>query len=126
MKALLYSSLTLLAFLLASCAHWDTITRSMTFADQPKIDVIDMAIDVAKELDFPPVTKVDKASGIVQFGAFGEPVLGLTAQVMVRPGNKVDVTVVRGSEYVALSAEQAADNFKKKLEERIKLAQTSK
>ena len=71
-------------------------------------------------MDFPPVTKLDKTNGIVEFGAFGIPVTGITAQVRVRADNQLDVTVKRGSVYISLPVEETADKFKSALEARLK------
>jgi hypothetical protein len=127
MKTINFAFLVTATLLLLGCAHFPTTTRSIVLEEQAaKVDVLELAIDVAKEMDFPPVTKLDKASGIVEFGAFGTSTTGVTAQVMIRPANKVDVTVRRGSVYVPLPVEGIADEFKTKLEERIKRAQTGK
>ena len=112
-----------LIILFLGCAHWPTATRSISIdKEAAKKDIIELAIDVAKSMGFPPVTKLDKPSGIVEFGKFGSSVTGITAQVRIRPDNQVDITVIRGSVYIPLPVEETADKFRNLLVERLQQA----
>jgi hypothetical protein len=82
-------------------------------------DVLELAIDAAKAVDLPSATKIDKANGLVAFGAFGMPVLGYTAQVRQRSDGQLDVTVKRGSVYVPLGVDEKAKEFVTALETRL-------
>ncbi|HEX3799308.1 MAG TPA: hypothetical protein VH413_11450 [Verrucomicrobiae bacterium] len=123
MKTIYSLAFGALILLLVGCVHFPT--KSADIAYSPAIkqgDVIEMAIEVARSLDFPPATKIDKANGIVEFGAFGQPMLGITAQVRVKSEGQLEVNVTRGSEYVPLGVDKKADEFRDKLEERLRTA----
>lgn len=62
--------------------------------------VLDIAADAGKAVGFPPVTKIDKANGIVEFGNYEMSELGTTAQVRVRDDHKAEITVKRTSVYI--------------------------
>ena len=81
--------------------------------------VLEAAIEVAPEINLPVMTKMDKADGLVEFGGFEQPELGLSAQVRVRPDNQVEIIVKRGSTFFPLSADANADTFKTRLAERL-------
>jgi hypothetical protein len=59
--------------------------------------VLEAAIEVAPEVNLPVMTKMDKANGLVEFGSFEQPNLGLSAQVRVTPDNQLEIVVKRGS-----------------------------
>ncbi len=112
----------LLLVLISSCAFFPTATKTIPVDNQiqNRAEILELAVDVAKSMNFPEVTKFDPANGIVEFGAFGMPVTGITAQVRVRSDNRnVDVTVKRGSVYVPLAVEETANQFSNKLHERL-------
>ena len=118
-----------LTLFFVSCAHFPTVSRTISIDGQVqnRAEILELAVDVAKSMNFPEVTKFDQANGVVEFGAFGMPVTGLTAQVRVRSDNKnVDITVKRGSVYVPLPVEETANEFTKKLQERLQQRQISK
>lgn len=122
MKLIKVTAVLLIAILLG-CAHFPTVTKSIPvdIQFQNRAEILELAVDVAKSMNFPEVTKFDPANGIVEFGAFGMPVTGITAQVRVRSDNKnVDVTVKRGSVYVPLPVEETANQFASKLQERLR------
>ena len=87
-------------------------------------DVVEAAITVGRELSFPAATKIDKTEGIVEFGPFGTPFVGVTAQARVKSDGDLEVTVNTWSRFVAESADDPAQAFKAKLE--AKLAETAK
>jgi hypothetical protein len=82
-------------------------------------DVYDAIIDAARESSLPAMTKEDKADGIIEFGGFEGPELGLAAQVRIRSDNQLEITVKRGSVFVPMSADADADVFKNKVEARL-------
>lgn len=81
--------------------------------------ILDASIDAANEAGLPTATKVDKENGVVQFGAFGTPIMGYTAQVRVRPDGSIEVTVQRGSTIVTLSPDEGAQRFAEALRRRL-------
>lgn len=103
--------------LLVGCAHMPVASNALTYSEKLTSDqVLDAAVDAARVVKLPPVTKLDKANGIVTFGGFGMPQLGLSAQVQVRSGHTLDVAVQRGSVYVPLGAGGKATEFRNALE----------
>ncbi len=107
--------------LLTGCVFAPTTSRTISLTGKvPTGDVLENAIEVAKLVNFPPMTKLDKANGIVEFGGFGMSELGITAQVRVRPDNQAEITVKRGSAYIPLGADKQADAFRNQLESRLK------
>jgi hypothetical protein len=120
MKTIYSLTFGALTLLLVGCVHFPTKSADITYSPTTKQgDVIELAIEVARSMDFPPATKIDKANGIVEFGAFGHPMLGITAQVRVKSEGELEVNVTRGSEYVPLGVDKTADEFRSKLEERL-------
>lgn len=110
----------LLFTLLVGCAHMPTANNTVIVPESAqKADLLEIAIDVAKEMKLPPVSKLDKANGIVEFGGFDGPMLGTTAQVRIRSDKNLDVTIKRGSAYVPLPVEKTAAEFKQKLEAKL-------
>ena len=61
------------------------------------LDLLDVAVDAAKAVGLPSVTKLDKAAGLVEFGSLDAPGTGYAAQVRRRPDGQLDVTVKRGT-----------------------------
>ena len=57
--------------------------------------VLEAAIEVAPQANLPAMTKMDKANGIVEFGAFEGPELGVTAQVRIRPDQQLEIVIKR-------------------------------
>lgn len=107
--------------LVVGCAHFPQETRFVQIDNSfSKTELLEIAIDIAREMNFPPMTKLDKSSGIVEFGDFGAPVTGITAQVRIAPKNRIDITVVRGSVYVPLPVKDIADEFKIAFESKLK------
>jgi hypothetical protein len=109
-----------LAILATGCVYFPTTTRMVAIAPQTKSDVVlEAAVDAAQDVDFPPMTKMDKANGIVEFGSFEMPELGITAQVRVRSDGSAEITVKRGSTYIRQGVDKQADAFKAKFEEKL-------
>ena len=109
----------LLAFTLVGCAHFPTATRSIPAPTKAGVDVVEAAIDAARELKFPPATKIEKQNGLVEFGNWGLPDTGIAAQVRRRGDGTIESTVRVGSVYVAKDPEGLADKFAKLIEEKI-------
>lgn len=105
--------------LLAGCAFSPSAHRTVPIPQSAQRDVLEIAIEAARSVDLPLPTKVDKANGVVEFGAFGTGVIGYTAQVRVRSDGQLDVTVERGSIYVPLDVDQEAQAFVTALESRM-------
>jgi hypothetical protein len=82
--------------------------------------VLEAAADAARSSGLPPVTKMDKANGVVEFGGFGMPELGTSAQVRVRSDHQAEVTVKRHSAYVPLGTGKKADQFQAAFESRLR------
>jgi hypothetical protein len=82
-------------------------------------DVVETAIAVGREIGFPPATKIDKTEGIVEFGPFGMPAIGITAQARVKSDGDLEVTVNTLSRLVAESADEPAQAFKAQFESRL-------
>jgi len=61
------------------------------------LDLLDVAIAAARDVDLPAVTKHDKANGVVEFGPFDTASSGYSAQVRQRPEGGLAVTVKRGA-----------------------------
>jgi len=121
MKKLRFSFITMFILLVVGCAHFPQETRFVQIDNSfSKTELLEIAIDIAREMNFPPMTKLDKSSGIVEFGVFGAPVTGITAQVRIAPKNRIDITVVRGSVYVPLPVKDIADEFKRTFESKLK------
>lgn len=120
-KRILLSLSFALATLFTGCAHMPTATRSVALSPTASTEaVLEAAVDAAREAGLPAVSKMDKANGVVEFGAFGMPELGVTGQVMVRSGHVADLTVKRGSVYIPLKADEQADKFRAAFEERLR------
>jgi hypothetical protein len=82
-------------------------------------DIIEFAITAAREVGFPPATKIDKENGLVEFGGYGTTVMGITAQVRVKSSTEVEVTVKRLSVYIPLGVDKQADAFTARLKEHL-------
>lgn len=108
--------------LFIGCASFPTATNTILMEGQfsvHKVGIMEQAIEAARSMDFPPMTKFDKDNGIVEFGKFGGHALGLTAQVRIRSDNNVDVTVKRGSIYGSLPVKETTDEFTRRLKEQL-------
>ena len=95
-------------------------TASSTVAVPARLtsrQVLDIAADAGKAVGFPPVTKIDKANGVVEFGNYEMSELGTTAQVRIREDNKAEITVKRTSVYVPFND---ADEIEKKFQAAFK------
>jgi hypothetical protein len=104
--------------------YFPTANRTVGVPSQIKSDlVLEAAVDAAEDVNFPPMTKMDKANGIVEFGSFEMPEMGITAQVRVRSDGQVEITVKRGSAYVRKGVDKQADAFKAKFEEKLHAAE---
>jgi len=120
------SRIALLAFAttaIVGCAHFPTASR--TVAIPPSIEseeVLDIAADSAKAVGLPPVTKLDKANEIVEFGGFGNPELGTTGQVRIRADGQAEITIKRGSVYIPMDVEDMTQKFQTEFESRLKAA----
>lgn len=109
--------------LFAACAHFPTSSHTVAVpAAAQGRDVLEVAIEAARSVGLPPVTKLDKANGVVEFGSFGMDVIGYTAQVRQRSDGQLDVTVKRGSVYVPLGVDEKAREFVTALEARLRQA----
>lgn len=107
--------------LLAGCAHFPTRNESLSIpATIPPSQVLELVIDAGRQVNFPPATKIDKANGIVEFGTFGMPVIGITAQARVRDDNTLDVTVKRGSVYIPMPVDPDSQRFKDAIEKNFR------
>src|SRR5687768_1579493 len=92
--------------LAAACAHAPTATQTVDVpAPARSLDLLDIAVDAARAVGLPAVTKLDKANGVVEFGSFDTAATGYAAQVRRRPDGQLDVTVKRGSANGAGSVE---------------------
>ena len=109
---------------ITGCAPMSVVMRTVPVPTSIKQgDIIEIAITAAREVNFPPATKIDKENGIVEFGDYQGPELGITAQVRVKSQNEIEVTVRRGSVYIPLGADKQADAFTAKLKERLSEAE---
>jgi hypothetical protein len=115
-----HSGLPLAVLIAAGCAYFPTYNQTIPVpASAHARDVLEVAIDAAKAVGLPPTTKVDKANGVVEFGAFGRPVTGYSAQVRVRSDGQLDVTVRHGSVYVPSGVKGKAQEFVAELQARL-------
>jgi len=107
--------------LVAACAFAPTATHTVAVpAVAQGRDVLELAIEAARSAGLPPVTRLDKVNGLVEFGAFGFDAIGYTAQVRQRSDGQLDVTVKRGSVYVPLGVDEKAKEFVAALEARLR------
>jgi PBP1b-binding outer membrane lipoprotein LpoB len=119
-----YVSVIALAVLITGCAIQSYVPsnsiRTIPLDGKLTNDaVLEAAVEIAEEVSLPAMTKMDKADGIVEFGGFERTEMGLSAQVRVRPDNKLEIIVKRGSVFFAQNADADADTFKTRLEERL-------
>ncbi len=107
--------------LVAGCAHVPTANQTVAVpAPARNLDLLEVAIDAARAVGLPAVTKLDKANGVVEFGSFDTAATGYTAQVRRRPDGQLDVTVKRGSADVPGSVEEKAKEFVAALDARLR------
>lgn len=105
--------------LVAGCAHVPTANQTVAVpAPARNLDLLEVAVDAARAVGLPAVTKFDKANGLVEFGSFDTAATGYTAQVRQRPDGQLDVTVKRGSADVPGSVEDKAKEFTAALDAR--------
>ncbi|HSR13693.1 MAG TPA: hypothetical protein VLS90_19755 [Thermodesulfobacteriota bacterium] len=115
-----------IALLLAGCAHPQPGKSASGVESVDKGEILMMAVEVAKSMNFPEVTRFDREEGVVEFGSFGRQVVGLTAQVKISPDNaSVGIVVKRGSVYVPVSAEPTGQEFMRKFQEKLKRKQAT-
>jgi hypothetical protein len=81
--------------------------------------VVNAVIEAARAASLPAMTKMDKANGIIEFGSFELPEMGLTAQVRLVSDTSLEITVRRGSAFIARNAEAQADAFRDRIAERL-------
>jgi uncharacterized protein YgiM (DUF1202 family) len=106
--------------LVAGCAV-PTATQTVAVpAPARSLDVLEVAVDAAKAVGLPAVTKLDKTNGVVEFGSFETPASGYAAQVRRRPDGELDVTVKRGSGDGAGTVEEKAREFVAALDARLR------
>jgi hypothetical protein len=113
--------------LAAACAHTPTATQTVDVpAPARSLDVLDVAVEAARAVGLPPVTKLDKAGGVAEFGSFDSGATGYTAQVRRRPDGQLDVTVKRGSGEGAGTVEAKAKEFVAAVDARLRQAPASR
>ncbi len=105
--------------LIAGCATVPTATHTVAApAAARNLDLLDVAIAAARDVDLPAVTKHDKGNGVVEFGSFDTAASGYSAQVRQRPEGGLAVTVKRGPG-AAGSVEDVARAFVAALDARL-------
>jgi hypothetical protein len=108
--------------MLTACGGvFPVVTKSILPPTKPDAEMVEAAIDVARDMAFPPATKIDKQNGLVEFGSFTTSHTGITAQVRRRTDGSVEVTVRNGAVYFAKSPDETAAKFTRELESRIKV-----
>lgn len=113
---------TAVAFL-AGCAHVPTAHQTAAVrVPAGDFDLLQVAIDAARAVGLPGVTKFDLAQGLVEFGSSGTAATGYTAQVRRRPDGQLDVTVKRGAADGPGSVEDKAKEFTAALDARVRRA----
>jgi hypothetical protein len=106
--------------LIAGCVSFPTANRTVAIpASAKNTDLLELAIDAARDVGLPPATKVDKADGIVEFGGFEAPELGYAAQVRIRSDGQLDVTVKRGSAYISRPVDSKTEEFVQAIQTRL-------
>jgi hypothetical protein len=120
MKPRLLPLLFLLSCILAGCASFPSVTQTVATQPRAGVDVVDAAIDAARELRFPPPSKIDKQNVLVEFGHFGHTTTGITAQMRKKGDGTLEVTVVNGSVYGSHSPDDVTKQFVRLIEEKIK------
>jgi hypothetical protein len=116
---------------LAGCAHLTTspLTASRTIPVEgqlQEVEILLLAVDVARSMNFPEVTRFDKERGIVHFGSFGTGMMGLTAETRVGADNKkVELTVQRvksglvRSDDIPVPVVEIVNEYAKRFNERL-------
>jgi hypothetical protein len=104
----------------AGCAHAPTATQTVAVPPARSVDVLDVAVEAARAVGLPAVTKLDKAGGVVEFGSFETPATGYAAQARRRPDGQLDVTVKRGSANGAGTVEDKAREFVAAVDARLR------
>lgn len=109
--------------LAAGCAHAPTARQTVEMpVPAPTLDVLDVAADAARAVGLPAVTKLDRANGVIEFGAFQTGATDYTAQVQRRADGQLDVTVKRGSAEGPGTVEDKAREFVAALDARLRQA----
>lgn len=120
----LITRLVLIAFTATAfvgCVHTPLGSRTVAIPASLNSDqVLEIAIDAAKAVGLRPVSKLDKANGIVEFGNFEMSEMGTTGQVRVRADHQAEITLKRTSAYVPLSVEEITKKFQTEFETRLK------
>ncbi len=105
---------------IAGCVSFPTANRTVAVpASAKSTDLLELAIDAARDVGLPPATKIDKADGIVEFGGFETPELGYAAQVRIRSDGQLDVTVKRGSAYISRPVDSKTEEFVHAIQTRL-------
>lgn len=105
----------------AGCASVPTAKQTVAVPPPARsLDLLEVAIDAAKAVGLPSVTKLDKANGVVEFASLEAPATGYTAQVRQRPDGQLDVTVKRGSPDVPGGVEAKARELVAALDVRLR------
>jgi hypothetical protein len=116
------SIFTVLLLALAGCETYVPSTSVRAIAINgglSKDQVSNAVIEAARDASLPAMTKMDKANGIIEFGSFELPEMGLTAQVRLVSDTSLEVTVRRGSAFIARKVEAQTDLFRDKIGERL-------
>ena len=93
-----------------------TATKSIVLTFPAKVsngDIIEHAIDVGRELNFPAANGIDKSVGVVSFGDFGKSMIGITAQARVKGEGQLEVTISK-LEPLSASVDKEVEQFKTK------------
>lgn len=107
--------------LVGGCAHVPTTKQTVAVpAPARDVDVLQVAIEAARAVRLPAVTKLDKVDGVVEFGSFETPVSDYAAQVRQRPDGQLLVTVKGGSTDTPLTVEHKAKELVTALETRLR------
>jgi hypothetical protein len=100
---------------LTGCQSYAPSNAVRTVAMSGSLDkdkVYNAVIEAARDTGLPPMTKMDKANGIIEFGSFELPEMGLTAQVRIVSDTSMELTVRRGSAFIPIKAESQGDTFR--------------
>jgi hypothetical protein len=109
--------------LVAGCAHAPTAKQTVAVpAPARDLDVLQVAVEAARTVGLPAVSKLDKIDGVVEFGSFQTPASDYAAQVRQRPDGQLLVTVKGGSTDTPLTVEHKAKELVTALETRLRQA----
>ena len=115
----LLTPLLLIALMTGCISQYTTPmrTQTVTLAYPPKTapgDVIENTLAIGREMKFPPATKLDKTGGMVEFGNFGLPMIGITAQARIKSEGQLEVTIVRYTPFVPMDVTAEMEEFESK------------